>query len=460
MGQNSLIRYINNKGIGDKIKTVDSYQTALTDGAEAGTHAVGNGVLMVSDGNHWFRPSFYTSTWNNLIGALGDSRLHNAGVGGVSENRGPLHWACMMSGQRLTFSTAYNFGVGGYTTADIVANTLDLACMSLPSSMFVLCGTNDRTSLTLAQTIANIETIVTKLVNSGKDVYIMAELPRGDTTNTSYRYSAAQLAAHVMVREYILNMRGRNNVFVCDAWNDTAVRTSTTGDIQLGITIDGLHPNAKGAYLAGKCIAAQIIARHPIAPSFTPVSNSQPNIWINANPILDGTAGNVVSASGGSGVMATSWTSGVGSTVGGITRTYSKTTEGYQQIVIGGTAGGSNPYADVIRQTGLNSIITANSYVYAVGELSVAAGQTNITGISVGIMVVYADASSHYVWDGDRYNDASIITTDAFSGVYKTQSILVPAGATEVRLILRVYGVSSAASTATITVKSLGMRYA
>ena len=406
--------------------------------------------------------SITTPAWNNLIGALGDSRLNNAGKDGTSENIGPLHWACMMSGQRLSFQTRYNFGVGGYTTADIIANTLSPACASLPSSMFVLCGTNDRATLTLSQTIANIETIVAKLVQSGKDVYLMAELPRGDATFTpTYTLTGQQLLDHLAVRDYILSMRGRHKVYVCDPWPDCALRTSTSGGILTGITIDGLHQNTRGAYLMSKCIAAQIIGRYPVAPIFQPVTNAAGSVWLNTNPMLDGSATVPLGSTGGSGVAGTGWTEGVGSTIGGITRVYSKTAEGYQQIVIGGTAAsGSDPQMDLLRQTGLQSVITAGRDVYAVAEMSLAANNSNLIALQLGIQVTKADTTNQYVWDGELYTSASLLPTDAISGVWKTEPITVPAGATDVRLMIRAYGVTSSACAGTVVVKSCGLRYA
>ena len=426
----------------------------------AGHEIMVNGAMVKSDGARWSRSLDYSPNWNNIIGALGDSRMNNAGKNGTSENIGPLHWACMMSGQRLSFQTRYNFGVGGYTTQDIIDNTLSPACLSETSSFFVLAGTNDRATMTRAQTISNIETIVDRLIASGKDVYLMAEFPRGDAAFTpTYRLSSQQLLDHLAVRDHILSMRGRNNLFICDAWNDLAVRASATGDIKTGLSIDGLHQNTRGAYYASKSIAAQIIARHPVAPSVAPSSNVAGGVWLNANPMLDGsTAGSL--GTGGSGSIGTSWQGSTGSTVGGITRVYSKTAEGYQQVVIGGTAAsGSNPQMDILRQTGLQTSITPGSEVYAVGEIDVAANASNIIAVQIGVMVTKADASVEYVWDGELYTSASPIPTEAFSGVWKTEPITVPAGATDVRLMARVYGVSSAACSGTVIVRSLGLRY-
>jgi hypothetical protein len=397
---------------------------------------------------------------NRIIGMLGDSRANNSGKNGISENIGPLHWACMVSRQRLTFHSAYNFSTGGYTTKEIIDNHLDDACACPAGSMYVLAGTNDRTAMGPLQTIANLSKIVDRLVAAGKDVYIESELPRGDTTFTSYRLTAAQLNDHLQVHRWILSLTGKQRVYPIDSWPVTAVSGSATGDALLGITIDGLHPNAKGAYLVGaKGVAAQIVAKYPDAPSVLPVAIDDQVAWINANPMLTGTGG-TVSGAGGSGSIATSYKTAVGSTVGGITRVYSKTVEGYQQVIIGGTASsGTNPQMDIMKVDGLKTSIPDGSRVYAVADMELAASSSGLTSLQLGVHVVTSGAQNVYVWDGERYDTTSLMPADKISGTWMTQPIDVPVGATAVNLLVRCYGVTSGASAGTVTVKSLGIRF-
>jgi lysophospholipase L1-like esterase len=396
---------------------------------------------------------------NRIIGMLGDSRANNSGKNGISENIGPLHWACMVSRQRLTFHSAYNFSTGGYTTKEIIDNHLDAACACEAGSMYVLAGTNDRTAMTPLQTIANLSKIVDRLVAAGKDVYIESELPRGDTTYTNYRLTASKLDDHLQVHRWILSLTGKQRVYPIDSYPVTAVSGSATGDALLGITIDGLHPNAKGAYLIGaKGVAAQIVAKYPDEPYVLPVAVDDPVAWINANPMLTGTGGTPL-GTGGSGSLANSYKGAVGSTVGGITRVYSKTVEGYQRVVIGGTASsGSNPQLDIIKLEGLRASIPDGGRVYAVADMELAASSSGIVSLQLGVHVVTADAQNVYVWDGERYDTTSLMPADRISGVWMTQPIDVPAGATAVNLLVRCYGVTSDTSAGTVIVKSLGIR--
>lgn len=399
-------------------------------------------------------------TRNRIIGMLGDSRSNNAGKNGISENVGPLHWACMSSRQRLTFHSSYNFSTGGYTTQEIIDNHLTAACLSPAGSFYVLAGTNDRVSMTALQTIANLSIIVNRLVAAGKDVYIESELPRGDTTYTNYRLSAAQLDAHMQVHRWILSLTGKPNIFPIDSWPVVAVSGSATGDIQTGLTIDGLHPITKGAYLIGsKGIAAAIVANYPEEPNILPQAVDDTVPWINDNPLLTGTTGGPLGTNG-TGSIAMGYSASAGSTIGGVTRVYSKTAEGYQQVVIAGAvASGTNPSIDLIKATGLKTRITNGKKVFAVAEMELAAGQTNLTALQLGIQVTLADTSNVFVWDGERYDNTSVLPTDSISGVWATQPVEVPVDATAVNLIVRVFGVGSAASTGTIIVKSLGLRY-
>lgn len=144
---------------------------------------------------------------NRIIGMLGDSRANNSGKNGI-ENTGPLHWACMVSRQRLTFHSSYNFSTGGYTTQEIIDNHLDDACACEAGEYHVLAGTNDRAVMTPLQTIGNLSKIVDRLVAAGKDVYIESELPRGDTTH-QLRLTAAQLDDHLQVHRWILSLTGK-----------------------------------------------------------------------------------------------------------------------------------------------------------------------------------------------------------------------------------------------------------
>lgn len=397
---------------------------------------------------------------NRIIGMLGDSRSNNSGKAGISENIGPLHWACMKSRQRLTFHSDYNFSTGGYTTQDIIDNHLDDACACPAGSMYVLAGTNDRTEMDPLETIANLSIIVDRLVAAGKDVYIESELPRGDTTYTNYRLTAAQLDAHMQVHRWIMSLAGKQRIYPIDSWPVTAVSGSATGDAILGTTIDGLHPNTMGAYLIGsKGIAAQIVAKYPVAPDVLPVAVDDPVDWINSNTMMTGTAG-TVSGAGGTGTLADTYKTAVGSTVGGITRVYSKTVEGYQQVVIGGTASsGTNPQMDIIKLDGLKALIPDGKKVYAVADMELAANQSGLTSLQLGVHVVTSDAQNLYVWDGERYTTNSPLPTDKIAGVWMTQPIEVPVGATAVNLLVRVFGVTSGTSAGTVTVKSLGIRF-
>lgn len=90
--------------------------------------------------------------------------------------------------------------------------------------------------------------------------------------------------------------------------------------------------------------------------------------------------------------------------------------------------------------------------------MELAASSSGMSSLQLGIHVVTAAAQNIYVWDGERYDTTNLMPTDKISGVWMTQPIDVPVGATAVSLLVRCYGVTSGASEGTVIVKSLGVR--
>lgn len=413
------------------------------------------------------KPSL-TQPVNSKLAIYGDSRTaqNSSDVSGV-ENYGYAFWARLLSRQRVSYSHAYNFGVGGDTTTQMLAR-LQSVLDSDAGVVVMLGSTNDRTAsnptMSAADSIANLDAMISALVADGKFVIIVAETPRGDSVNTDKALTGTALQEHFAVRNWILQQQGRAGVKVADAWPDIADRASTTGYAKTGMFHDGLHPNASGAYYIGKAVSACITELYPVSPIILQASNTDvysaanPYGCISANPMLDGTAG--TPGSGGSGNMATGYTGANSATASAMTRVYSKTAEGFQQVVIGGgAASGIAPSLDLLRQIGLHTSLTAGKKVQAVAEIDVSAGASNIMSVQLGFQVTNADTSTTYLWDGDRYSGTSVIPAVAFSGILRTQEFTIPAGITDFRLRLVAYGVDSAAASGTVIIKSLSLRY-
>lgn len=400
---------------------------------------------------------------NNKIALFGDSiSAQNSSATSGFENYGYITWANQLSRQRFRFEHANNFGVGGNTTAQMLAR-IDDVIASDASTVVVFGGTNDRGSANLSyqDTVDNLTSIVTRLRLANKVVVFVTPLPRGDSTFTSNRLSGVQLANHLRVRQWILTWRGVAGVYVVDTWPNTAVESSATGDITLGYTHDGLHPNTTGAYYVGKAIATQALVNILPEPSILAASNADiysadnPLGSVNLNPMFAGTAGSP--ATGGSGSLADNWsgTNATGTT--NVTRTYSKVTSGgkaWQQVVIGGTATTAEAAIDIARQISLQASVVGGATYEGLMEYQVDASAANIMSLQLGLVVTDGTGTTT-LWDGDRYTGTSVLPTEAFSGVLRTPRITMPAsGITDVRLRVSCYLVNGQAPSGTIRLRA------
>lgn len=402
---------------------------------------------------------------NNKVAIFGDSRTNNCVTVNGFENCGYIFWGRFLSKNKVDFRKEYEFGVGGDTTFDML-NRIDEVLQSPCGTIVILGGTNDRVTYTAEQTISNLDTMIKKLIKKGKVVVFYAELPRGNTAFTpSYVLTTAQLTEHMKVVNWCLDQKNRYGVYVVNAWPLMADPVATTGNIKTGQSIDGLHLNTLGAYYAGIPLAETFNLLFPTYEARLPFNNSDiynastnpSGIWLNANPMLDGTTG--TPATGGTGPVATGYKGANSSGASGITRTYTKTTQGYQQVVLSGTAGGSGPDLDLLRMDGFETILTAGKKVEVVAEIEVSSGSSNLLSVEAGLLIVNADASNSHWYDGDKYGDLSPYPTVATSGILKTDPITIPVGATSIRMRLHCYSVGSAAVSATIIIKSFGLRY-
>ena len=113
------------------------------------------------------------------------------------------------------FKVENNFGVGGDTTAMVLAR-IQSVLNSDAGIVVLLAGTNDRSSTDAATSIANLEQIVKQLTDAGLWVILIAELPSGDTTYSSYTLNETMFKEHLKVRKWCLDQSGRRLVKVVD----------------------------------------------------------------------------------------------------------------------------------------------------------------------------------------------------------------------------------------------------
>lgn len=357
-----------------------------------------------------------------LVGFLGDSRVwqgHSSDSALLFPNSSmtnygiPYH-VTMMTGGRVDFPYRLNFGVGGITTAEIISSTFaqiaatpgrvphpnavanygnmtPLAAMIASPASIVgyLCGTNDVDASVPAATIqANDLTIITALQKAGKTVIVLNDMPRGDATYTGMRFSAAKLGIHFAVSRFLRSLR-IPNVFVADTFSALVNPASTTGDMIVGASRDGLHENFSGAFIMAQAIA-------PIVNTLVPPVNrlrgsnadlfdaNNPKGSLPRNPLMIGT-GTASPANWGPTVPA------------GITAAYSYITgsrgENRLQVVLSGTpsANGSFRLVNSYPTAG----IAAGSVLQAAGDIQVATSASGYTAIRLELNTT--DAGSGFI---------------------------------------------------------------
>lgn len=224
------------------------------------------------------------------VALLGDSfTALNAPPGGYGPSAGAQwypgngwwDWADTFLGKRTL--RAGTFGVGGNTTAQILARISSVTSLNpKPTFCVVQGGTND-TNLNVdpATTIANMQAICDQLMLVG--IYpILTSVPPVPYTSPS---QLASVAAILTAQKDIA--RKTRGVIFCD-WRPYVVNP-IDGTWQAGLSDDGIHPNSVGCARLGKALADTLA---PLIPAVDTLlsTNNNPKL-LNANPMMLGTGG-------------------------------------------------------------------------------------------------------------------------------------------------------------------------
>lgn len=340
------------------------------------------------------------SLGNRKVVIFGDSRTDQCTVPSIATPssteyskmaQGWIGWLQFLSGQRFDFDLADNYGKSGDTTAQLLARVPAAIAATTAKVAIVYIGTNSANAgVSFASYKADLDAIIALLQAAGMTVILIAETPRGDSTNTSQRLSATNLKIFLQYAEYLKRLRTTPGVFVADPWQYWADPLSTTGDvISATYTKDGLHPAPLGAYYIAQAVLPIINAIFPPV-DILPQSNSDlydatNNPWgcLNSNPMMDGTGGSF-NATGGSGSVATGWSENAGPTW---TRVYSKSTltngKPAQQVVIGGTG---TTGTENLRQVITSGNLTIGDQVQAVASIEIDASAANISMLALQLL--------------------------------------------------------------------------
>lgn len=199
-------------------------------------------------------------------------------VGGTYHGHAP--WAQTLSLGRMRILG--NYGIQGARTdhcTDYIKQALEENTSA--AEALILIGTNDLGVLTTAQSLANITAVAKTCTDAGVLPRFVTVLPR----NSLDAGRSAQLHA---INRLLVSMASDRGAKVVDAYG--ALANPLDGTLIAGVSADGLHPNALGAYIVGKAIAQSYLADYPGPARY----------WAGADDTYNATTGlgNLVAAIG------------------------------------------------------------------------------------------------------------------------------------------------------------------
>ncbi|MGV6475353.1 SGNH/GDSL hydrolase family protein [Azotobacter vinelandii] len=398
---------------------------------------------------------------NNKIAFGPDSRSANCvgTAGGLTlENYGYIHWALMLSRQCAVLENPLvdNWGIGGNTSRDFKGRYAPLLAATEADTIILTGPTNDRGSANMSawESIDNYTGIIDNILKVGKEVILLCDTPRGDTSFTGQALAGDQLTAHQIVRQWMLSQDNGGSILVADPYPDWVDAVSASAYARLGYTHDGLHPTPTGAYYMGKALAGALTRKFAgrevasIATNADLFSAANPNGSMVNNPMVRNTGTNGTLGTGGAGTIAQYWSGTNAGGASGITRTYDFTEDGVQSCVLSGAAAGTAAACDILRQTGLHTTLVPGATYEAFADIEVDAGTANFSSLQLGIEVTDPVNGTQRYWDGDRYLGTMVLPAVAYNGVLRVPKIVIPSGATAASLRLTAYAVDSAADVA------------
>jgi hypothetical protein len=234
-------------------------------------------------------------------GALGwitPSPLPNPGNGwnyGVMQqsNVGFVNWTNRLLGQY--FTPLQNFGVSGYDTGQLLANTFAslVAAASTYDTVWVDMGVNDvRHNLTTAQSMANIQAMIPVLLNLGKTV-IWVLPPPCEFNNAAVSSGMVASVANARklhqslrkaIKEYIRSFAGWTPLVAVDPYGDLVDPASSTESFLASYSLlnpsvsggDQIHPGAVGGLVGARRIASVL---SPLIGAWMPQTHGPVDVY-------------------------------------------------------------------------------------------------------------------------------------------------------------------------------------
>jgi lysophospholipase L1-like esterase len=335
--------------------------------------------------------------------------------GGISANPDYMYNGFFYHG--LAYSgwtvTPVNKGIGGQTSAQMLARLSTDVLSLAPHYCHLLCGTNDiGQAIPTATTISNINSMVSQMRAAGIAVTIGTIPPRSTYTGTMQ-------ADTQTINTYI---RGLAGVTVIDYY---AAIDDGTGVALAGTLGDGVHPNRYGASRMGyKCaawLASLPVRAYPLLRVGDPAQLLTDGFFTTGSPSA----------------LPPSWGA---STAGGTAPVYGRAAR----------PDGVGQWLTITNAAGCTTAIQSNAGSFSIGdtvsaefsfEIAPSGSQTAHT-YAVGLFLQFWNGSSFFSsvaslkFDASQDNDYP----QATQGVLVTRPIAIPAGTTVAQVVIQCSG--------------------
>ncbi|MBP0439574.1 SGNH/GDSL hydrolase family protein [Tianweitania sediminis] len=399
-----------------------------------------------------------------LRGAIiGDSRTANAYTGvtkGLLQPRAYPFWLQLYSKGAVRVPSDWNFGAAGETTTQILARLPGALVSAAEADFFiVMCETNDAVD---EDSIGNIDAMVAAIVAAGKMAWIVAELPRGDTTPyVGHTWTTQRVARHLRTYNRLLRLAENPNVRVIDAWPDLVDPASSIGAPQAGLFYDALHLTCEGARRLGSRVWQSVsdLARTPVTPAVSAAdvySVDNPLGNLIPNGMMLGTGGVKTGTGTISGSVADGWT--LNATASYAVTASKEVRDGFegQKIVFTGTAINGSQLIALSRGLSLANF-SLGDVLELVGQIEVDAGSVGMYGPDLNLNVNGTDTALSV-----GYQPAATATSSnpsaSYGGPFISTPFIVPADLTSLAVAVTIKGKSGEPMSGTFWVSRLSLR--
>jgi len=338
------------------------------------------------------------SGWDiNAIATVGDSRLAQAWAtqGSTFESRynagNFIPWAMAMMGQRIQFPSNFGFAVSGQRSDEYVKQ-IDGALQT--NAYWLITGgvLNDIAAFTNTVDYWNvyIKPMVLKWLASGRSAIIQTETGSGTISGAG----AASIGAVHKYNRQVMQFCRENSRAICFDVAGTVINPGSSMAFRAGYSSDTTHinmiPGAQALAAAFVTLMQNFIPTNPRLVVFNSENPSNGGLQFFSNPLFQTTTG----GTGGTGITGTV-PAGITSVSGGATiPTVVSTAAGPygNDLVLTMTANAAGTLRAVLD---LGALENPGDILYANCEISLDAGSSNVSGLSIHIESNRAGATAY-----------------------------------------------------------------